>query len=95
MVDLLAHTFQELEHTNTVHAHHGEEHVHLEMQSLVSEQPDDAPTPKIEFAVTAHLAPKVDLRILVPESAPAEWGRMVATLPDIYLLTLLRPPKRW
>ncbi|HEY0058899.1 MAG TPA: hypothetical protein VGB56_07170 [Flavisolibacter sp.] len=93
LVDVLAHTFQELEHTSTVHAHNGEQHVHLEMQSLVAEQHDDAPAPTIEFSVTPHLVSTIEIAFLTPGRARAAWGRMIPILPVTHLRMPFPPPR--
>ena len=93
MVDLLAHTFQELEHTSTVHAHKGEQHLHLEMQSLMTEQDEDSPAPKIEFSVTPHLVSKLEWNLLASPSEPLAWGRVIPKLPVTFLSLPYPPPK--
>jgi hypothetical protein len=75
VVDLLAHTFQELEHTSTVHAHNGEQHVHLEMQQLATPDSEDAPAAKIDVSVTPHFLSQINLHISAVAATRREWGR--------------------
>ena len=93
MVDLFAHTFQELEHTSTVHAHEGEEHVHLEMQSMVSDHEDDTPLPRIEVSITPHLLSTIEMSFTSACINAARWGRVVACFPITYLSLPAPPPK--
>ncbi len=58
--DIIAHTFQELEHTNTVHKHNGENHVHLEIEASEKEETNkNTSTHKIEVSVNPHFVCKI------------------------------------
>ncbi len=59
-LDVIAHTFHELEHTNTIHKHNGENHVHVEITATKKEETNsNTPTHKIEVSANPHLLSKL------------------------------------
>ncbi len=82
MADALAHTFYELEHTNTVHKHNGQSHVHQEVIAFKKEAATNktTPAPKSDISVQPHFASKVACYLLPLVSAQ----RIYATLHLFY-----------
>ncbi len=59
-LDVIAHTFHELEHTNTIHKHNGENHVHVEITATKKEETNkNTTTHKIEVSANPHLLSKL------------------------------------
>ncbi len=95
LLDVIAHTFQELEHTDTVHKHNGENHVHLEIESANKQENSNknVPAQKIEVSVNPHLACKLHYDFSIEKKLQDLNSVLQACYSSSYILVDYPPPK--
>ncbi len=93
-LDIIAHTFQELEHTNTVHKHNGENHVHHEIAATEKENTNkNTPAHKIEVSVNPHLVCKLHYTFSVEKNLHDLTSMLQAYHSSSYIFVDYPPPR--
>jgi hypothetical protein len=93
-LDIIAHTFQELEHTNTVHKHNGENHVHQEIAATEKDETNkNTNAPKIEVSVNPHLINKLRYNFSIEPSLRDLNSALQTYFPSTHIIIDYPPPK--
>lgn len=93
-LDVIAHTFHELEHTNTIHKHNGENHVHVEITATKNEETNsNTPAHKIEVSANPHLLCRLFFDFAI-EKKLQDLNSVFHEYPSsLYILVDYPPPK--
>ncbi len=94
ILNVIAHTFQELEHTSTVHKHNGENHVHQEIAAIEKEDTNkNIPTHKIEVSANPHLISKLRYDFSIELSLRDLNSALYRYFPSTHIFIDYPPPK--